>query len=203
MVSGAAGFALGFLFVLLRRKKENGLAEKLISMLEGLLGGLPIAVILMVFYYVIFGSIDISSVLVAILAFTIIFGASSGSIMWNAVRSVDVGQTEAGRALGFSDWDTFFLVVLPQAARQSAPLLIGQFVSLIKDTSVVGFITVQDLTRVGDLIRARTMEAFFPLIATAIIYFVLCRVMAWLLGRLAKRSEPKDGPRTIKGVVLS
>ena len=202
VVSGGAGLALGFLFVLLRRKKENGLAEKLISLLEKLLGGLPVVVVLMVFYYVIFGSLDISGVIVAILAFTLLFGASCGTIMWNAIRAVDVGQTEAGRALGFGDRDTFFLVVLPQAARNFAPLLLGQFVSLIKDTSIVGYIAVQDLTRVGDLIRARTMEAFFPLIAIAIIYFVLCRLMAWLLGKLTRKLEPKEGPRTIKGVEL-
>ena len=202
IVSGAAGFALGFLFVLLRRKKENGIAEKLISLLEKVLGGLPVVVVLMVFYYVIFGALDISSIIVAILAFSLLFGASCGTIMWNAIRAVDVGQTEAGRALGFGDHDTFFLVVLPQAARNFAPLLLGQFVNLVKDTSIVGYIAVQDLTRVGDLIRARTMEAFFPIIAIAIIYFALCRLLAWLLGKLVKRLEPKDGQRTIKGVEL-
>ena len=203
LLCAAAGLALGFLFVLLRRKKEGGLADKLVHALENLMGGLPVVVVLMVFYYVIFGSIDISGIIVAILAFTIIFAATTGSIMWNAIRAIDKGQTEAGRALGFGDRDTFFLVVLPQAARQFAPLLVSQFVSLVKDTSVVGFIAVQDLTRVGDLIRARTMEAFFPLIAIAIIYFALCRVMAWLLNRfVVRRLEPKDGPRTIRGVEL-
>ena len=79
----------------------------------------------------------------------------------------------------------------------------AQFVSLIKDTSVVGFIAVQDLTRVGDLIRARTMEAFFPLIAIAAIYFVLCRIIAWLLNvLLVRRLELQKGTRTIKGVEL-
>ncbi|MDO4806826.1 MAG: ABC transporter substrate-binding protein/permease [Coriobacteriales bacterium] len=202
MASGVAGLALGFLFVILRRKKENGLAQKLIGLLEKVLGGLPVVVVLMVFYYIFFGAIDISGMVVAILAFSLIFGTASGSIMWNSIRAVDAGQTEAGRALGFGDRDTFTLVVLPQAARQFAPLLLSQFVSLIKDTSIVGYIAVQDLTRVGDLIRARTMEAFFPLIAIAIIYFVFCRLMAWALSKLTKKLEPKDGPRTIKGVEL-
>ena len=203
VASGILGSTLGFLFVLLRRKKEGGLADKLVHALENLMGGLPVAVVLMVFYYVIFGSIDISGIVVAILAFTIIFAATTGSIMWNAVRAIDKGQTEAGRALGFGDHDTFFLVVLPQAARRFTPLLVGQFVSLIKDTSVVGFIAVQDLTRVGDIIRARTMEAFFPLIAIAIIYFTLCRLIAWLLNKfVARRFELQEGPRTIKGVEL-
>ena len=203
VASTVLGLALGFLLVLLRRRKEGGIADKIIHLFENIFSGLPVAVVLMVFYYVIFGSTNIAGTIVAILVFTLLFGASSGSIMWNAIRAVDAGQTEAGRALGFGDRDTFFLVVLPQAARQFAPLLLGQFVSLIKDTSVVGFIAVQDLTRAGDLIRARTMEAFFPLIAIAIIYFTVCRLLAWLLGLQIKRLEPKDGPRTIKGVKLS
>jgi polar amino acid transport system substrate-binding protein len=122
--------------------------------------------------------------------------------MWNAISAIDAGQTEAGRALGFSDRSTFFIVVLPQAARQFLPVVSGLFVSLVKDTSVVGYIAVQDLTRVGDLIRARTMEAFFPLVATALIYFVLCRLLARGLARLAKRLEPTSGSRIIKGVTL-
>ncbi len=202
VVSGALGHVLGFVFVMLRRKKEGGLADKLVHLLESLLGGLPVVVILMVFYYVLFGSINIPGVIVAILVFTLLCGSSSGSIMWNAIRAVDVGQTEAGRALGFGDRDTFTLVVLPQAARQFVPLLLAQFVTLIKDTSIVGYIAVQDLTRVGDLIRSRTMEAFFPLIAIAVIYFAICRLVAWLVGLAAKRLEPKEGPRTIKGVEL-
>lgn len=202
IVSGAAGLVLGFLFVLLCRKREGGLVDKLIHALESLLGGLPVVVILMVFYYIFFGAIDISGIIVAILAFTLMFGATSGSIMWNAIRAVDAGQSEAGRALGFDDRSTFTLIVLPQAARQFAPLLLSSFVGLVKDTSIVGYIAVQDLTRVGDLIRARTMDAFFPLIAIAIIYFAICRLFTWLLGLLVKKLEPKEGLRTIKGVEL-
>ena len=202
VASGALGLALGFLLVLARRRDEDGLANRLISLMEKLLGGLPVVVVLMVFYYIIFGSLNISGIIVAILAFTLMFAATTGSVMYNTIRTIDVGQTEAGRALGFGDSDTFNLIVLPQAARQFAPVLLGQFVSLVKDTSIVGYIAVQDLTRVGDLIRSRTMEAFFPLIAIAIIYFVLCRLLAWLLGLLVRKLEPKEGPRTIKGVEL-
>ena len=201
VASGVLGCALGFGLVLLRRE-GNRVAATLINGFESLMGGLPIVAVLMVLYYVVFGALDVSGTLVAILAFTLVFGASAGSIMWNAVRAVDVGQSEAGRALGFSDRSTFFLVVLPQAARRFLPLLRGQFVSLVKDTSVVGYIAVQDLTRASDLIRARTMEAFFPLIAMALIYFVLCQLLAFVLDLLIRRLEPTNGPRTIKGVEL-
>lgn len=201
VVSGVLGCALGFVLVLLRRD-GNRVATALIGGFESLMGGLPIVAVLMVLYYVVFGSLDVSGTLVAILAFTLVFGASAGSIMWNAVQAVDVGQTEAGRALGFSDRSTFFLVVLPQAARRFLPLLRGQFVSLVKDTSVVGYIAVQDLTRASDLIRSRTMEAFFPLVAMALIYFALCQLLSFVLDRLIRRLEPTKGPRTIKGVEL-
>lgn len=201
VASGALGCGLGFVLVLLRRRGSR-VAEILIDCFEALLGGLPVVVILMILYYVVFGSFDISGTIVAILGFTLIFGASAGSIMWNAVQAVDVGQSEAGRALGFSDSKTFSLVVLPQAARRFAPLLRNQFVSLVKDTSVVGFIAVQDLTRVADIIRGRTLEAFFPLVAIAVIYFVLCRLLAFVLNRIIKALTSAEGPRTIKGVEL-
>ena len=201
LVSGLLGLALGFLLVLLRRG-GNRVAEAVIGGFEGLMGRLPVVVVLMVFYYIVFGTIDMPGVIVAIIVFTLLFAASSGSIMWNAVKAVDPGQTEAGRAIGFSDRETFFLVVLPQAARQFAPLLRSQFVTLVKDTSIVGYIAVQDLTRVGDIIRARTMEAFFPHIAIAIIYFSLCFLLAKVIDRFIMKLEPPEGSRTIKGVDL-
>ena len=201
VAAGFLGYALGYGIVLLRRR-GNRVATTILNGYQELMGGLPIVVVLMVLYYVIFGAFDIPGVIVAIVGFTMVFGASVGNIMWNAVCAVDIGQTEAGRALGFSDKETFSLVVLPQAARRFLPLVRGQFVSMVKDTSVVGFIAVQDLTRAGDLIRARTMEAFFPLIAIAIIYFVLCRFLATWLDRWIAKSDPANGPRTIKGVEL-
>jgi len=200
LVSGVLGLALGFLLLL--RRGGNRVAESIIGGFEGLMGGLPVVVVLMVFYYIVFGAIDMPGVIVAIIVFTLLFAASSGSIMWNAIKAVDPGQAEAGRAIGFSDRETFFLIVLPQAARQFAPLLRAQFVTLVKDTSIVGYIAVQDLTRVGDIIRARTMEAFFPLIAIAAIYFVLCWLLAKAIDHYIKRLEPSDGPRTIEGVDL-
>ena len=201
LTSGALGLALGFLLLLLRRG-GNRAAETIIGAFEGLMGGLPIVVVLMVFYYVIFGGIDISGTIVAIIVFALMFGASSGTIMWNAVKAVDPGQTEAGRAIGFNDRDTFFLVVLPQAARQFAPLLRAQFVTLVKDTSIVGYIAVQDLTRVGDIIRARTMEAFYPLIAIAAIYFLLYFILTKATNHYIKKRESRRDQRTIKGVDL-
>jgi polar amino acid transport system substrate-binding protein len=97
--------------------------------------------------------------------------------------SVGKGQTEAGVALGFTHFQTFIYIVLPQAARIAMPVYKGEAVSLFKNTSIVGYIAIQDLTKASDLIRSRTFDAFFPLIIISIIYFVL----AWLLGKLLDR----------------
>lgn len=201
LLSGMLGTLMGFATVLLRRR-GNHFANTFVGAFEGLMGRLPIVVVLMVFYYVIFGSVDVSGVAVATVVFTLAFGASAGAIMWNAVQAVDVGQTEASLALGFTDRQTFFGVVLPQAARRFLPLLSGQLVSLAKDTSVIGYIAVQDLTRAGDLIRSRTMEAFFPLLATAAIYFALCCLLAAAMGVVIRHLDLERRPRTIQGVQL-
>jgi polar amino acid transport system substrate-binding protein len=137
---------------------------------------------------------------VATIVVTRSVGASAGSIMWNAVRAVDPGQREGSLALGFTERETFYQVVLPTAARRFLPLLSGQMVSLVKETSVVGYISVIDLTRATDLIRSRTMEAFFPLIVSAAIYFALCCAVAAILNVIIKRTDLNHRPREIKGV---
>ena len=199
--SGVLGTALGFAVVLLRRG-GNRLVEVVVNAFEGLMSRLPIVVVLMVFYYVIFGSVDIPGAAVAVCVFTLSFGATAGSVMWNAVKAVDAGQTEASLALGFTDSQTFFDVVLPQAAHQFLPLLSGQLVSMAKQTSVVGYIAVMDLTRAGDVIRGLTMEAFFPLFCVAAIYFALCCLLATGMGAIIRKLDFERKPRTVKGVKL-
>jgi polar amino acid transport system substrate-binding protein len=167
---------------------------------QALIGGVPLVVILMVLYYVVFGAFNISGTIVSIMAFTLAFGATSGSTMWTAVDSVDVIQEETGLALGYTREEVFKKIIFPQARQQFTPQLMGQFVSLVKDTAIVGYISVQDLTRASDLIRSRTMDAFFPLISTAIIYFLFCRVLAWVLGKIAARFDVYNRPRQIEGI---
>lgn len=197
--SGVLGALLGFVTVLARRRGKTW-AVKLVNAFQTLMGGLPLVVVLMVLYYVVFGSLNIPGVLVAILAFTLAFGSTAGTTMWTAISGIDIIQEETGLALGYSPNEVFRKIIFPQAAQQFLPQLMGQFVSLVKDTAIVGYIAVQDLTRASDLIRARTMDAFFPLIATALIYFVICRVLAWALAKLAARFETSNRPREIEGV---
>ena len=199
--SGALGTLLGYGTVLARRCGLRWVG-KLVDGYQALIGGIPLVVILMVLYYVIFGQVDIAGEIVAIIAFTLAFGATSGATMWTAVSGIDSIQEETGLALGYTGWEVFFKIVFPQAMQQFLPQLMGQFVGLVKDTSIVGYIAVQDLTRASDLIRARTMDAFFPLISTAIIYFLFCRLLAWALGKLAARLDVTNRPRKIEGVQL-
>lgn len=197
--AGVLGTLLGYGTVLMRRSGATW-AGKLVDGYQALMGGVPLVVVLMVLYYVVFGSMDIPGVLVAIMAFTLSFGATAGATMWTAVRSLNSIQEETGLALGFSRQKVFREIIFPQAMTQFLPQLMGQFVSLVKETSIVGYIAVQDLTRASDLIRSRTMDAFFPLIATALIYFLFCRVLARVLGRLAIRLDRSNRPREIEGV---
>lgn len=197
--AGALGLLLGYGTVLARRSGIDWVG-KLVDGYQALMGGVPLVVVLMVLYYVVFGSKDVPGELVAILAFTLAFGATAGSTMWTAVEGIDAIQEETGLALGYTRKAVFSQIIFPQARQRFTPQLMGQFVSLVKDTAIVGYIAVQDLTRASDLIRARTMDAFFPLIATAVIYFLFCRMLAWLLGKLAAKLDVTNRPRKIEGV---
>ena len=197
--AGALGLFLGYGTVLARRSGIHWIG-KLVDGYQALMGGIPLMVVLMVLYYVVFGSFDIAGELVAIIAFTLAFGSTAGSTMWTAVDGIDVIQEETGLALGYTRKAVFRKIIFPQARQQFTPQLMGQFVSLVKDTAIVGYIAVQDLTRAGDLIRARTMDAFFPLVSTAIIYFLFCRLLAWALSMLANRLDVTNRPRQIEGV---
>jgi polar amino acid transport system substrate-binding protein len=118
------------------------------------------------------------------------------------VSAIDTGQTEAAYALGVRKNKTFFKIVLPQAMPFILPQYKGELVSLIKATAIVGYIAVEDLTRMGDLIRSRTYEAFFPLIAVAAIYFLMARILIIAVGRIEIRIDPKRRKKRdiLKGV---
>ena len=199
VVSGLLGLLLGFGIVFARRSGVRWIG-KVVDAFQALISRIPLVVVLMLLYYVVFGSIDIAGEIVAIIAFTLAFGATAGSTMWTAVKSVDPIQEETGLALGYTRRQVFFKIIFPQARQQFTPQLMGQFISLVKDTAIVGFIAVQDLTRASDLIRARTMDAFFPLVSTAVIYFLFCLLLAWILGKIAARIDITNRPRKIEGV---
>ncbi len=156
--------------------------------------GLPVLVLLMIMYYVIFASIDVNAILIATVAFGLNMAAYSSEMFRTAIQSVDRGQTEAGIAGGFSRVQTFRMIVLPQALRHLLPVFKGEVISVVKMTSVVGYIAVQDLTKAADIIRSRTFDAYIPLLTTAVIYLAL----AWLIAHLLDRVEWRITPRYLR-----
>ena len=134
----------------------------------------------MLMYYVVMAPMDATGIVVAIVTFALNTAAYISEMLRTTIQGIDRGQTEAGLALGYTQRQTFFRIVLPQVIRAVMPVYQGEVVSLLKGTSIVGYIAVADMTRASDLIRSRTFDAFFPLILTAIIYFF----MAWLIGML-------------------
>ena len=189
--------AYGMVFV---RRKDKPFYNRLISIYTALIAGIPAAVILMVLYFIVFGFADIPAVFVAIVGFALIYCARAYGIIWNAVNSIDSGQREAALALGYDEALAFKEVILPQSRGLYRSLLYAQFIMLMKETSVAGYITVLELTRAGDLIRSRTMEAFFPLISIAAIYFLLTILVTRIFQSFDKYLEKQRDSHKIKGV---
>lgn len=154
--------------------------------------GTPMMVQLLIIYFVVFASVDISKILVAVIAFGINSGAYVSEIIRAGILAVDKGQDEAGRSLGLSSAQSYRYIVLPQALKNILPALGNEFISLLKETAVVGYIGLQDLTMGGDIIRSRTYDAFIPLITVAIIYLAIVMVLSYGLKRLERRLRRSD-----------
>ena len=200
------GTLLGFALYMLARSKTkwlSKLAKGFAKVYSTIIAGTPTLVVLMILFYIVFTSPDMSGVVVAIIGFILIFGSFVYEQLSLTVSGVDNGQLEAAYALGYSRNQTFFRIVLPQAMKMFLPSYSGEIVSLIKATSVVGYIAVNDLTKMGDIIRGNTYEAFFPLIAVALIYFAITWGVSGLLGILKRKAEPKrrKNKNILKGVV--
>ena len=185
------GIVLGFLVAVVRATYDKTGKLKVLNWICNVyltvFRGTPIVVQLMIIYYVIFASMDISKVVAAILAFGINSGAYVAEIIRSGIMSIDNGQFEAGRRLGFNYIQTMWHIVLPQALKNVLPALGNEFIVLLKETSVSGYIALQDLTKGGDIIRSRTYDAFMPLIAVALIYLVMVMVFSKLLEVLERR----------------
>lgn len=190
VLSALFGSLLAFLICMFRRTGSK-LANVISNIYVKLLQGTPIVVLLMILYYVVLGKSGLEAVWVAIIGFTLNFGAYASEIMRSGIESIDGGQREAALALGYNENQAFFRFIFPQAAVRFLPVYNGEIVSLLKSTSIVGYIAIQDLTKMSDIIRSRTYEAFFPLIATAIIYFILAWIISLILKFILKNVSPK------------
>lgn len=197
------GTALGFATYMVCRS-GNTVALHITRFAVWLVQGMPIVVFLMILYYVIFGSVNISGTVVAVIGFTLVFGAAVYGQLCIGVNAVDKGQMEGALSLGYGSTRAFFRIILPQAIPHVLPVYRGEIVALIKATSIVGYIAVQDLTRMGDLVRSRTYEAFFPLISVAVIYFILAGLLTFAVRKLTAvfDRERSTDRGLLKGVKL-
>lgn len=195
------GTLLGFV-VFMACRNGNRIANKITGFFVWLVDGMPVVVLLMILYYIIFGSVQISGTIVSIAGFTLIFASAVFAMLKSGVSAVDIGQTEAAYALGFTDRRAFYKVVLPQAMPLIMPSFKSQITALIKATAVVGYIAVQDLTKMGDIVRSRTYDAFFPLIAVAIVYFILAALLTKIVNSIEPCFNPerRDPEEILKGV---
>jgi len=190
ILSTVFGTLLGALICFMRMSPNKALRQPA-KVYISILRGTPVLVLLMIIFYVVFASVDINPVLVAVIAFGMNFGAYVSEMFRTGIESVDRGQTEAGIAMGFTKAKTFLYIVLPQAVRQILPVYKGEFISLVKMTSVVGYIAVQDLTKASDIIRSRTFDAFFPLVMVAVLYFFISWLLSLTLGYVERIADPK------------
>lgn len=155
------------------------------------LRGTPVVVQLMIMYFIIMAS-STNNLLVAILAFGINSGAYVAEIFRGGIMSIDNGQFEAGRSLGFSYIKTMWFIIIPQVVKNVLPTLLNESIALLKETSVAGYVGIKDLTKGGDTIRGTTYSAFMPLIAVAIMYLIVVMFFTFLVGRIERRLKVSE-----------
>lgn len=180
------GIILGILISLVKnRYKENGkgkILNGIANIYVTIIRGTPAVLQLMILYYVIFKKVDINIVIVGIISFGLNSAAYVSEIIRAGIDSVDIGQKEAARSLGLSYKQEMFNIVLPQAIKNVLPALVNEFITLLKETSVAGYIGITELIKASDIIASNTFDYFFPLIIVAIIYLILTLGLSKLLG---------------------
>lgn len=190
------GIILGFIVAIIRATHDKTGKMKFLNFFAKIyltiIRGTPVVVQLMIIYFVIFGSVNINKVFVAVLAFGLNSGAYVAEIVRSGIMSIDNGQFEAGSSLGLSYRQTMTSIILPQAFKNVLPALANEFIVLLKETSVAGYIAIADLTKGGDVIRSQTYDPFLPLIAVAVIYLVMVMFLTSLVTKLERRLAKND-----------
>lgn len=190
------GIVLGFLIAIVRTNHDrnggltvlNGFCKLYLAIVRGT----PVMIQLLIIYYVIFKSINTGKLFVAIIAFGLNSAAYVAEIVRSGIMAVDIGQFEAGRSLGLDYKQTMISIILPQAIKNILPALCNEFISLLKETSISGYIGLMDLTKGGDIIRSVTYEAFMPLIAVAIIYLLMVMGLSKLVNLLERKLRKNE-----------
>lgn len=190
------GMILGFLVAIIRstylRTKKLLIPDLICRLYLTVIRGTPVVVQLLIIYFVIFASVPVSKTFVAVVAFGINSGAYVAEIVRGGIMSIDIGQLEAGRSLGLNYRQTMTYIIMPQAFKTVLPALANECIVLLKETSVAGYIAIEDLTKGGDIIRSQTFSAFLPLLAVAVIYLVMVILLTKLVGRLERRLAAND-----------
>lgn len=162
----------------------NGISKVYLTVIRGT----PVVVQILIIFFIVFEKVSTDyNVPIAVLAFGINSGAYVAEIFRSGIMSIDIGQTEAGRSLGFNYVQTMLYIVIPQAVKNILPTLGNEFIVLLKETSVCGYIGLMDLTRAGNAVRAATYQPFVPLIGVALVYLIMVMFFSWLLGKLERR----------------
>ncbi len=193
------GILIGFLIAIIRtthdnNKKKNPFLDVLNILAKvylTVIRGTPATVQLLIMYYIIMSN-STNKILIAIMTFGINSGAYVAEIVRSGIQSIDKGQFEAGRSLGLSYAKTMWFIIVPQAFKNVLPALANEFITLLKETSISGYIALNDLTRAGDIIRSLTYETFFPLFTVAAIYLLMVMVLTNLVGKLERRLKKNE-----------
>ena len=207
LLSAIIGVVLGIIVAAVRTtydnnyetfKKNGGFGFYLMAVINWIcklyltvIRGTPVVVQLLIMYFIVFATSD-NGIMIATIAFGINSGAYVAEIFRGGIMSIDKGQLEAGRSIGFNYLQTMIFVILPQTIKNTLPTLLNEFIALLKETSVAGYVGVMDLTKAGNNIRNITYSAFMPLLAVALVYLVLVVVLTWLVGKLERRLRKSD-----------
>ena len=195
LFAGIIGIIIGTLMALMKLSTtEEGkptLPNYIATIYIDVIRGTPSVLQLLIMWFIIMASSN-NGILVASLSFGINSGAYVAEIVRGGILAVDKGQMEAGRSLGLSKWATMRYIILPQAVKNVIPPLGNEFITLIKETAIVGYVSLTDLTRVANQIASRTYDAFMPLIGVAVIYFVIIKLLTIFLGKIERRMRRSD-----------
>lgn len=185
------GIMIGMLVAMCNLSK-NKLLRAIGGIYTDVIRGTPSVTQLMVIYFVIFATVDLDKWIIAAIAFGVNSGAYVSEIIRGGILSVDHGQTEAGRSLGLNAFQTMTRIVIPQAVKNIFPALCNEFIVLIKETAIVGYVGLMDIQKAGDFIKSATFEATMPLVGTAVIYYILIKILTLLLGRIENHLRKSD-----------
>lgn len=190
------GCVIGILIVLMKMSSFKLLGIRVLDVIANIyvtvIRGTPLVTQVLIIYFVVFASVNIDKTVIAVIAFGLNSGAYVSEIIRAGIQAVDKGQMEAGRSLGFNVSKTMLYIIMPQAVKNIIPTLANEFIVLIKETAIVGYIAIEDLTKVGDIIRSRTYSAFVPLVTVALVYLLVTGLLAKGFSILERRLRISD-----------